>query len=104
MSRICHVDKIAIGEISVNFLGATHAMTAKAKLVSTKNGASYGSMTMQHWSPDILAKLAELRAAMEEEIEEVFFDEGRTTTSRVGVREEGGLGEHLNGDDLAPPA
>lgn len=105
MSRLSKADKIAMGEISINFLGPSHTMVGKAKLVSTRNGASYGSMTVQHWSPVVLSKLEELRLVMEEELEQMFFDEGADGgVSASSPRDEGGLGEHLGDDDVAPPA
>lgn len=105
MSRFSKVDKIAVGELQVNMLGPTHTMVVKAKLVSSKTGASYGSMTVQHWPPEVLQKLEELKRAAEEHLESLFFDEGTQGASGgSSPREVGGLGEHLEGDELAPPA
>lgn len=103
MSRLARADKVAVGEIHVNLLGPSHTMTVKARLVSTKTGGSFATMTVQHWSPATIKKLEELRLCMEEELELLFFDEGGTGTTSSSSREIGGLGEHLDGDDLAPP-
>lgn len=103
MSRLSKADKVAIGELTVNLLGQSHVMVAKARLVSTQTGMSYGSMTMQNWSPEVIKKLEELRALMEQELESVFFDEGGAVAPRgPSPREAGGLGEMFEGDGHAP--
>lgn len=104
MSRLAKPDKVSIGEIHVNLLGPSHTMTAKARLVSTKTGDSFGSMTVQHWSSATLKKFEELRHCMEEDLELLFFEDGGSTVgATTSPRDVGGLGEHLDGDDMAPP-
>lgn len=108
MSRLAKFDKVTIGEVTIGFLGVTHTMVAKAKLVSTKTGTSFGSTTIQHWSPAVLAKLDELKLMMETEMEDTFFDEGRTSATPATQRNmpdiSGGLREFLGEDDTAPSA
>lgn len=103
MSRMAKFDKIAIGEISVNFLGPSHTMVAKAKLVSLKNGASYGSSTIHNWSPAVMEKLTELAEMMEAEIERTFFDDGQESSAAKKTSTQQGIGEFLDNDELAPP-
>lgn len=101
--RVAKFDKIALGEVTINLLGPTLSMVAKAKLVSTKNGASYGSTTIQHWSPTVVEKLKELQALMERDIETAIFVDGDTesypTTTFVPGQNKGGLSEFLTGEE-----
>lgn len=94
--RLANFDRAVIGEISVNFLGPTLSLVAKSKLVSTQNGLSYGSATIQHWTPKVMEKLDELKALMEQEIEQAIFTGGDTRTSATS---EGGLGEQFSEDE-----
>lgn len=93
-------DSIRVAEVSVSFLEATPAVTAKAAFVNTKSGATHGWTTGKRWSDETMAKLAELRAAMEKDLADQHFDDGSSvsspTTSGGGLRETfQGLGEHL---------
>lgn len=102
MSRLVRFDKVAMGEVTINFLGPTVQLIAKAKLVSTTTGDSFGSMTLQHWSPATIAKLGELRSQMELDAERMVFEDSPTGEQQNKSREFlSGIGEHLD-DDIAP--
>ncbi len=95
--RSAKFDKVALGEASISFLGPTLSFTAKFKLVSSKTGESFGSSTIQHWSPAVIEKLKELRAMMEYEVEEEIFEGSSTSTVSTS-----GIGEQFEEDEPPP--
>jgi len=103
MSRLAKADRIVVGELTANLLGAHGgALVVKGKIVSTRSGASFGSMTFQNWSPTVLKKFKELLEVMEADMEAAFFDEEGHSVP-APTKDEGGLSEHLDGDEVAPP-
>ena len=101
-------DGIAIGEFTAIFLGPTLEFTAKAAFTNSKTGETHGWTKHTHWSKNTIAKLQELRAAMEMDLGQEHFEGGGevlvgpsgATTPR-GLAPDGGLGEHL-GDEKVP--
>lgn len=92
---------IAIGELTVNRMGPTLKMEAKAAFVDPKTGVTHGWTTGSQWSKETVAKLNELFLLMEADLAKAHFvdagtsDDGPVTISRpTGV---GGLGEHVIG-------
>lgn len=97
-------DGIAIGEFSVNFLGATVKMNAKAAFVGSESGATYGWTSNEQWSPETIAKLRDLQAAMEADLARIHFSATaelqQAAAPYIGqVPPMGGLGEHLGDVD-----
>lgn len=93
-------DTIRVAEITVNFLEATPAVTAKAAFVNTKTGATHGWTTGKRWSEETMIALAALRESMERDLVGQHFDDGSVsssaTTSSGSPRDAfQGLGEHL---------
>ena len=94
-------DGIAAGEVSMNFMGASFRMTAKAAFVNSKTGQTHGWTTHETWSPAIIEKVKELRALLEAEIAQSHFsdvDGARTPGIKFTKESEppAGLGEHLS--------
>lgn len=90
-------DGIALGEFTVNFLGPTTKVVAKAAFVGTQSGHTHGWTTNEQWSPETMQKLGELRAAMESDLARVHFTGGDVASSSgVFGGQIGGLGEHLS--------
>lgn len=90
-------DGIAIGNISVDFLGPTLTMTCKAAFVDSTSGNTHGYTTGASWSPETIQKLKELKEAMERDLGRVHFA-GEGTTTPLGASttaEASGIGEHL---------
>lgn len=96
---------LAVGEITVNKMGPTLKMEAKAAFVDPKTGSTHGWTTGNQWSPTTVVKLGELLALMEEDMARIHFDGGGTTSDSpiTPVRQvpgvSGGLGEHVAGRD-----
>lgn len=102
MSRSSRFDKVVLGELTVNLMGASLEMIGKFKLVEAAGkGLSYGSTTISNWPPAVIDKLKELKTAMEDHVEGLVFDDGRGET-RASSGAYSGLGEFLG--DEAPPA
>jgi hypothetical protein len=97
-------DGIALGEFSVNFLGPTLKMSAKAAFVGTESGATYGWTSNEQWSPETIAKLRDLQTAMEADLARIHFGATAETQQSAApyigqVPPVGGLGEHLGEGD-----
>ncbi len=95
-------DGIAIGEFSVSFIGQTLDFKAKAAFVNSKSGDTHGWTAHNTWSPQVVAKLKELKELMEIDLGATHFDGGgdlvETTVHPPHIddrRELGGLGEML---------
>lgn len=95
-------NSLALGELTVKFLGPSVHIEAKAAFVDTRTGQTHGWTKNEQWGPAVVEKLKELRALMELDFGKLHFDNGGDTlVGDVGpVRsaarpEEGGLGEHL---------
>ena len=108
--RSVSFDGISVGEISVNFMEQPPKIQAKAAFISRKTGQTHGWTTCHQWSTETAAKLKELRASMEQDLEALHFAdsasavESSTTTMGSGGLSNGfkGLGEQLGsaGDDV----
>lgn len=98
------IDGIAVGEFEGNFLGPSPRLKAKAAFVDSHNGSTHGWTTCEQWSPTTIQKLKEFRAAMEEDLAGLHFQDSDSEfvdTSDVSSRSAEaptGLGEHLNKD------
>jgi hypothetical protein len=97
-------DGIAIGEFTVNFMGQTLEMRAKAAFVDSKTGSTHGATEHRHWSEMTIEKLKELRAAMELDLGQLHFEGGGSLllTAAQGRQadEGGGLGDHVGGGQV----
>jgi len=97
MSRLVKFDAVRVGELSVNFMSPSPALTAKAAFVSNQNGATYGWTTGGNWSQETLARLALLRESMEEDLEKAYFDDGTGVSPTSSNLVPMGLGEYFGG-------
>lgn len=88
MSRQAAFDKVALGELTINVI-TDKQLVGKFKLVDSKTGKSFGSTTMNAWSANVWQKFNELREALEEEAENILFEEGDTPAISAAK----GLGE-----------
>jgi hypothetical protein len=99
-------DGVAIAEGSFNFLGTGPALVGKAAFVSTKTGDTYGWTKNEVWSRATIEKLQELRALMEIDLGLRHLEGGGESLAGPatlagpsgGLRDLGGLGDHLSGD------
>ena len=98
-------DGITLGEFTASFLGppgATH-LEAKSAFVSTSTGHTHGWTKTTSWSPETLAKLAELKEAMERDVAKVHFGGDAVGPSRADQAVPvAGLGEFLDTTKDAP--
>lgn len=92
--RTAKFDKIVVGEMSVSFLTTPAPFSAKAAFVSSETGSTYGWTECTNWSEETRAKLNDLRASMEADLEKIHFDGGATTATPTPIAYEG-LGEAL---------
>lgn len=92
-------DGIAVGEGTFSFLGTTLKFEGKAAFVNSRTGDTHGWTTNTQWSPAVIEKLKELRAAMELDLGRLHLADGGEvlvgTGSSVARDSGGGLGEHL---------
>jgi hypothetical protein len=96
--RASKFDKIAVGEMTVNFMSVPNVMKAKAAFVdSSGTGSTHGWTECTNWSAGTVAKLADLRASMEADLEKVHFDDGTTIPGGKNDVAHDGLGEALGG-------
>ena len=109
MSRIVRFDHVAVAEMEAGFLGPSATLSAQCVFVSRQNGASYGHSKITRWSAETQAKLLELRALMERDLAELFFEdtEGTPLTKTlekpmISDQGGGGIGERFSGDADAP--
>lgn len=95
-------DGVTVGEASCSFLGATIHLEAKAAFVNTKTGDTHGWTKNTQWSPEVIAKLHELRMLMEMDLGRLHLHDGgevlatSTAVALVSPDRPGGLGEHFN--------
>jgi hypothetical protein len=94
-------DAVAAGELSATFYGSEPELVVKAAFVSKKTGKTHGWTTANHWSSAVRTKLAELRSAIDAELQALHFD-AASAEEQLPL----GLGEHLSDDvpSLAPSA
>lgn len=88
-------NSIAVGELRATFIERVHELSAKAAFVNTTTGTTHGWTTNTQWSTATLQKLEELRAAMEEDLGRLHFDDAHPETPRH-AQDVGGLGEFLS--------
>jgi len=93
--RVAKFDKLAVGELTANFLSVPTALRAKAAFVSGSTGATHGWTECTKWSDETYAKALELRACMEKDLERLHFDDGTTTPGSGEQVAHDGLGEAL---------
>lgn len=74
------------------------AIVAHGAFVNTTNGNTYGKTSCQRWSKVTLDKIAELRAAMEEDLARLVFVQPQGTLPSLEQAEPGGIGEDLRGN------
>ncbi len=83
---------------AINFTQGSPALVGHGAFVSTVTGDTFGKTTCRHFSKNTLIKLAELRAAMEEDLATLVFESDdtaarqfeSTTEEPRGLREEHG--------------
>ena len=100
---------LAIGELTLNKLGPTLKLEAKAAFVDPKTGSTHGWTTGSQWSPTTIAKLGELLALMEMDMGRAHFEGGGVPLEGAIVGTPGpqqgrltpmgGLSEHVVGVD-----
>lgn len=97
-----NADGLSIGRITVDLLQQNPKVTALAALINTKTGQTLAWANAEGgmWSNSTMAKLKELREAMEEDMAKALFSEytsmNRSVLSGRGVGVDGaGLSEHL---------
>lgn len=96
-----NADGLSIGRITVDLLQQNPKVTALAALINTKTGKTLAWSEGEGgvWSNSTMAKLKELREAMEEDMAKALFSEYTSTHRSVrgrGVSVDGaGLSEHL---------
>jgi len=105
---------VAVGELSVSFLGTTLKFTAKAAFLNKDTRETHGWTENTNWSPSTIQKLRELKEAMETDLANIHFVTGTSSevTGKVGLtlrgdappEEDGGLGSFLGveGPDADP--
>lgn len=98
--RMAKFDKAAVGELQLNLLGGHTQLTVKFKLVDTTSGRSYASATISSaWSTEILDKLKELTALLEQDAEQRLFTE--TATGPLPSAPSTGIGELFDEEGFA---
>lgn len=95
--RAAKFDKIAIGEVTANFLVMPASLRAKAAFVDSSTGVTHGWTDCANWSEATIAKMRELRACMEADLERIHFEGSATTCSSAVEIDHDGLGEALGG-------
>jgi hypothetical protein len=92
-------DAIALIEFSVDFKGPTAHVSGKAAYVNTRTGNTHGWTTSTAWSAETIAKLAELRELMEQDIASRDFEGSEVGTNSASSKSFGGLNAHLGTAD-----
>jgi hypothetical protein len=97
-------DALAVGEVTINLLGPTINMTAKAAFIDSVTGSTCGWTNNTQWSHETIAKMKELTLLLERDIAHNHFS-GSSEVAASPVPHapnvaSTGLGEHL-GDE--PP-
>ncbi len=93
--RVAKFDKLAVGEMTANFLSAPASLKAKAAFVNSATGATHGWTECFNWSPATTTKMAELRTCMEADLAHIHFEDGATASSVGDQISHDGLGEAL---------
>lgn len=93
--RVAKFDKLAIGEMTANFLSVPTSLKAKAAFVDSTTGSTHGWTECSNWSPATAAKMAELRTCMETDLARIHFEDGATASSGGDQIAYDGLGEVL---------
>lgn len=97
-------DGVALMSIShISFLAgaANPTMQAKCAYIKSDTGATLGYIEHNNWSKETLQRLAELRAAMEQDIADLYLGVSESAGA-VDSNEPKGIADHLGTDD-APP-
>lgn len=92
---------LALGEVTVNFMGATLTMKCKAAFVDQETGNTHAWTTSEGpWSEGTVETLRELRMRMEEDLGAIHFEGGTVspTARPTAGPPTGGIGEHLSED------
>jgi len=93
-------DGIAVGEFSVNRLGPTIKMQAKAAFVGSQSGQTHAWTTNDEWTPATIEKLRDLLTAMEMDLARIHFAESNPVPTSAnpwqGEQRGSGLGEFLS--------
>ena len=89
-----NADGLAVARITVDLLQQQPKVDALAALINTKTGKTLAWANAEGgmWSNDTMAKLRELREAMEDDMAKALFSEhatGRRATSSGGVKMDG---------------
>jgi len=101
--RTTHFDRMAVGELTINFMNATPSVVVKAAFVNTTTCQTHGWTTNAQWSTATMEILRALRVAMEADLNAIHFVDGGTTATTpntptplaAGPQPPEGLGEHL---------
>lgn len=93
--RTAKFDKLAVGEMTANFLTVPASIKVKAAFVDSTTGSTHGWTECSNWSPATASKMAELRACMEADLARIHFEDGTTTSGGGDQIAYGGLGEAL---------
>jgi hypothetical protein len=98
-------DGILVGEFSVSFIESPSVLSAKAAFVNKTTGHTHGWTSNAQWTPATLRKLQELREAMEEDLAEIHFREGRAAQGGgpgLGLTPKRplSLGDHLDAESV----
>ncbi len=87
---------------AVDFSVADVALVARGAYVDTRTGKTYGETSCRRWSPETIAKLGELRRAMEQDLAALVFETEESTgaAAATGLRMSAptGIGERLATD------
>jgi hypothetical protein len=94
-------DALVLMEIThASFLAgsANPKMRARVAFVRSESGATLGYTDHENWSKETLQQLAALRQSMEEDVAQLYLEQGSPTTTGGGVPSSSpqGLGEYLN--------
>lgn len=75
------IDAVQVGEVAIDALGPTVALSAKMAYVDSRTGERCGYCNFNAWSPATLDKLRELFESMEQDVAASLFE--NTTGSGV---------------------
>lgn len=101
--RLVNFDAIKVAQLDLSLVDQGIKLIAKGIYINTKTGQSYGQATNTNWSRETITKLRELLAAMEAEMEAIYFAETSETTE-TGMSEKldfKGISERLGEDEGA---
>jgi len=102
-------DGLVVFTLSADFSQATLSLKARAAFVNTKTGQTHGwtDGDGSMWSRNSMQKLAELRAALEDDLANRHFGGSvheEAARAAPVVPPSGGLGEHLNSQGDTTPS